>query len=216
MERSQEQGEADQGVGVDEEARALCRAEQSRRESESESTPEPEPDAEQPDVMAVSVSLSKPQPRENGPVARSSAPVGVFAKLSKEQLIEYTKKQKKEIKKLKGEISQFHDERSAQIESNEIASNNNASFDLFWELLDRRPQWQQRLAKVSVSSLLGHAPTLQRAARATLHSAFYQWSAQTSRSYRSHIRGALQESKMTNAHLEQRYHAICVNALLSA
>eukprot|EP00603_Paraphysomonas_imperforata_P007928 CAMPEP_0114413850 /NCGR_PEP_ID=MMETSP0103-20121206/1074_1 /TAXON_ID=37642 ORGANISM="Paraphysomonas imperforata, Strain PA2" /NCGR_SAMPLE_ID=MMETSP0103 /ASSEMBLY_ACC=CAM_ASM_000201 /LENGTH=1218 /DNA_ID=CAMNT_0001581951 /DNA_START=181 /DNA_END=3837 /DNA_ORIENTATION=- len=128
--------------------------------------------------------------------ASVEAVTGVFARLSKEQLVEYTKKQKKEIKKLKTELA----ERQRQ----ELAPSSDISLDLFWATVERRPEWQQRLAKVSLTAMFTHVAVFRRLANAKLHSAFYKWSAMVGRSCLSDASCALEENKMTNAHLEQR------------
>ena len=137
---------------------------------------------------------------------------GLFAKLSKEQLIEYTKKQKKEIKKLKADLAAEQKRRvdgpnTTTIQSSVEAarSSHASSFDLFWELVDRRPHWQQKLAKVSLTALLSLAPARHHAAHTKLQSAFYKWRANTAAECLVQVSSALKENEMTNAHLEQRY-----------
>jgi hypothetical protein len=138
-----------------------------------------------------------------GEAAGAAGAGGVFTKLSKEQLIEYIKKQKKEIKKLKADLAEeLQQRKTADTPSAATLSAHN--FDLFWELLDRRPKWQQRLARASLASLLTLAPALHSSARSQLQAAFHKWRAQTSSSCLGEVRSALEENKLTNAHLEQR------------
>lgn len=129
---------------------------------------------------------------------------GTFAKLSKEQLLEYTKKQKREIKRLNAELTE-RKRKNAEPNPAHYSAKNADSFDLFWELLPRRPPWQQRLARVSLSSLLTLLSSRLRTAQCSLRAAFYQWTALAVQSRFLAASDALGETRASNTHLEQRF-----------
>lgn len=165
---------------------------------------EQEQDAQPQVVTAPAPQLSE---QEGSKGEGSTSQQGLFVKLSKEQLIEYTKRQKKEIKKLRADLAEQQKLATQQQHESQLVTQDTSavnSFDLFWELLDRRPAWQQQLARVSLSALLGRAKALRTSARLHLQSAFSHWSAQTSRAGLLQTSSILEENRAANTHLEQR------------
>ena len=149
---------------------------------------------------------------------------GGLSKLTAEQLLEYVKKQNVKMKKLKIENDALHKNVSDlkvniielkkaepintscdPVESSQL--DNWSSYNLFWDLIDRRPDWQQALARIALKFLCQSLSKLNPAVGSSfsLRHAFSKWVTMSNLVKVNTLQTSLEECRHTNAHLEQRY-----------
>lgn len=146
---------------------------------------------------------------------------GGLAKLTAEQLLEYVKKQNVKMKKLKSEndglqktiaelnstIEEMKSRPTPKTEATSVvASTDASSYDLFWELIERRPSWQQNLAKVSLQYLVDNVSKLNPliSNSTAVRHAFSKWMLVCQGAKTASVEARLEETKKNNSFLEQR------------
>jgi hypothetical protein len=147
---------------------------------------------------------------------------GGLSKLTAEQLLDYVKKQNIKMKKLKSENEALqkttlalngtiNDLKSKAIETGPSLADSSvvdgSSYNLFWDLIDRRPPWQQKLAKLSLVSMVGNLTKLSPAtgASSSVRRAFHKWVLAAHSIKTESVQASLEESKKANGLLEQRW-----------
>lgn len=171
-------------------------------------------------VIAESHRISKNEETKSPVNEENKASSGGLAKLTAEQLLDYVKKQNLKMKKLKGEneaqlktisdltttISDLKLKSKVDVSLTDSSVVDGNGYNLFWDLIDRRPLWQQKLAKLSLLSMVCNLskinPMLGKSS--SVRRSFQKWALYTQNSKIGSIQSNLDESKKANSLLEQR------------
>jgi hypothetical protein len=100
---------------------------------------------------------------------------------TREQLLDFIRRQKLKLKKLEYENSALETKLATSLIVNSSQQNVGGGVDdgLYWELIARQPEFQQRIAKAALRSMLG--PFLHRT---SVKSCFSDWKTATSEAKR--------------------------------
>jgi hypothetical protein len=120
---------------------------------------------------------------------------------TREQLLDFIRRQKLKLKKLENENSALETKLATSLTVNSSQQNVGGGVDdgLFWELIARQPEFQQRIAKAALRSMLG--PFLHRT---SVKSCFSDWKTATREAKMAELEAKLEESTKNAIELEKR------------